>query len=75
MDPNQVIANLERPDRTLLLLTTMQLGQVYHNPLDVMISNRNCTGEGEGEGRRGTGEYPTSASVNQCLSESGRCML
>ncbi|WP_078131762.1 DUF1561 domain-containing protein [Leptospira kirschneri] len=73
MDPNQVIANLERPDRTLLLLTTMQLGQVYHNPLDVMISNRNCTGEGEG--RRGTGEYPTSASVNQCLSESGRCML
>ncbi|EKR25721.1 PF07598 family protein [Leptospira interrogans serovar Bataviae str. L1111] len=73
MDPNQVIANLERPDRTLLLLITMQLGQVYHNPLDAMISNRNCTGEGED--RRGTGEYPSSASVNQCLGGDGRCVL
>ncbi|EMN54581.1 hypothetical protein LEP1GSC089_3779 [Leptospira interrogans serovar Autumnalis str. LP101] len=38
---------------------------------DSMVSNRNCTGEGED--RRGSGEYPTSTSVNQC--PSGRCAL
>ncbi|EMO88625.1 hypothetical protein LEP1GSC024_0734 [Leptospira noguchii str. 2001034031] len=36
-----------------------------------MVSNRNCTGEGED--RRGSGQYPTSASVNQC--KRGRCVL
>ncbi|EMY77725.1 PF07598 domain protein [Leptospira weilii serovar Ranarum str. ICFT] len=71
-NPLQVIRNLEgRPDRTMTELSTIRLGQIYHNTFDSMISNGNCTGEG-GD-RRGTGEYPTSASVNQC--PSGRCAL
>ncbi|WP_154643594.1 DUF1561 family protein, partial [Leptospira interrogans] len=54
-------------------LTTIQLGEVYHNTFDFIISNRNCTGEGDD--RRGTGQYPVSTSVNQCPGRSGRCML
>ncbi|UOG53362.1 DUF1561 domain-containing protein [Leptospira noguchii] len=73
MDPNQVISNLEFPNRVLRILVTIQLGDLHQNTFDVMVSNRNCTGEGEG--RRGTGGFPTSTSVNQCSSESGRCML
>ncbi|EKQ84372.1 hypothetical protein LEP1GSC064_3518 [Leptospira kirschneri serovar Grippotyphosa str. Moskva] len=70
-DPVQVIDNLEQSDRTLTYFATIQLGEFYHNFTDLVISNRNCTGEGEG--RRGTGEYPTSATVNQC--SEGRCAL
>ncbi|MCH1912257.1 DUF1561 domain-containing protein [Leptospira noguchii] len=73
MDPAQVISNLEGTDRTLTNLITIQLGEYYHNLFDFVISNRNCTGEGED--RRGTGEYPISASVNQCPSVDGRCAL
>ncbi len=70
-DPSQVIANLEGPN-TLTRFTTIQsLGMLTTNMFDSMVSNRNCTGEGED--RRGSGEYPTSASVNQC--PSGRCAL
>ncbi|EMJ82589.1 DUF1561 domain-containing protein [Leptospira interrogans] len=72
MDPQQVIRNLEaRPDRDLARFSTIQLGSFYHNPFDSAVSNRNCTGEGED--RRGSGEFPTSASINQCVS--GRCSL
>ncbi|MDI7225195.1 DUF1561 domain-containing protein [Leptospira santarosai] len=71
-DPNQIVRNLEaRPDRTLVRLTTVELGQMYHNTFDSMVSNMNCSGEGED--RRGTGEFPTSASVNRCASD--RCAL
>ncbi|WP_039947324.1 DUF1561 domain-containing protein [Leptospira alstonii] len=68
-DPLQVINRLES-SRTLTGFTTIQLAGVYHNTFDFVIANRNCTGEGED--RRGTGEYPTGASVNQC-PEEGRC--
>ncbi|UOG33249.1 DUF1561 domain-containing protein [Leptospira noguchii] len=71
MDPNQVMNNLERENRTLDELATIQLGEPYQNIFDFLISNNNCTGEGED--RRGTGEYPTSMSVNQCASN--RCAL
>ncbi|WP_082278296.1 DUF1561 family protein, partial [Leptospira interrogans] len=48
MDPDLVIDNyLERPDLSLERLTTIQLGEVYHNTFDFIISNRNCTGEGD----------------------------
>uniref|UniRef100_UPI0003718C0A DUF1561 family protein n=1 Tax=Leptospira borgpetersenii TaxID=174 RepID=UPI0003718C0A len=75
-DPLQVINNLETPpDRILARLITIQLGVVYRNTFDFAISNRNCTGEGND--RRGTGEYPTSTSVNQCPRREGdgRCTL
>ncbi|MFA4795050.1 DUF1561 domain-containing protein [Leptospira kirschneri] len=71
-DPIQIVDNrLGRPDRPLIRLITIQLVGSYQNSFDFMISNRNCTGEGED--RRGTGEYPTSSLVNQCLE--GRCIL
>ncbi|ULH28072.1 DUF1561 domain-containing protein [Leptospira weilii] len=71
-DPFQVMNYLELPNRILMILITIQLREVYHNTFDFIISNRNCTGEGDD--RRGTGGYPTSASVNQC-SGGGRCTL
>ncbi|EMM98470.1 PF07598 family protein [Leptospira noguchii str. 2007001578] len=74
-DPVLVIDNyLERPDLSLERLITIQLGEVYHNTFDFTISNRDCTGEGNN--RRGTGEYSTSTSVNQCSNRrSSRCAL
>ncbi|MFE1996749.1 DUF1561 domain-containing protein [Leptospira kirschneri] len=72
-DPNHVITTyLERPNRTLTRFTTIQLGELYQNTFDFLISNNNCTGESED--RRGTGDYPSSSSVNQCISDS-RCAL
>ncbi|EMF74407.1 DUF1561 domain-containing protein [Leptospira interrogans] len=72
-DFEQIIRNLRGPNNILIGLSTLQLGRFYHNPLDSMISNRNCTGEGSD--RRGTGGYPASTSVNQCSSKSSRCSL
>ncbi|WP_025183637.1 DUF1561 family protein, partial [Leptospira kirschneri] len=72
-DLEQVIRNLRGPNSLLIGLSTLQLERFYRNPLDSMVSNRNCTGEGSD--RRGTGEYPASVLVNQCSSKSGRCSL
>ncbi|EMI72650.1 DUF1561 family protein, partial [Leptospira noguchii] len=71
INPSQVITNLMTQNTLIQSLITIELGHYYQNPLDTMISNNNCTGEGED--RRGTGENPTSTSVNQCAS--GRCTL
>ncbi|WOT10868.1 DUF1561 domain-containing protein [Leptospira interrogans] len=71
-DPNHIITNLERPNVTLTRFTTIELGGLYQNTFDFLISNNNCTGEGED--RRDTGNYPSSTSVNQC-SGDGRCAL
>uniref|UniRef100_UPI00035EF8D2 DUF1561 family protein n=1 Tax=Leptospira interrogans TaxID=173 RepID=UPI00035EF8D2 len=70
-DPFQVISNLEIPSRPLLRLITIRLDRIYNNIFDFMISNRDCSGEGED--RRGTGRYPISTLVNQC--SGGRCTL
>ncbi|WP_051061452.1 DUF1561 domain-containing protein [Leptospira weilii] len=71
-DPLEVINRLETPTRALRIFMTIQLREeIYDNIFDFLISNSNCTGEGED--RRGTGAYPTSASVNQCFG--GRCTL
>ncbi|EMY75950.1 PF07598 family protein [Leptospira weilii serovar Ranarum str. ICFT] len=69
-DLSQIVAHLEEPN-TLTRFTTIQPLGIYTSMFESMMSNANCTGEGDG--RRGTGEYPTSASVNQC--PSGRCAL
>ncbi|EMK24682.1 DUF1561 family protein, partial [Leptospira kirschneri] len=71
-DPNHIITNLERPNVTLTRFTTIELGGLYQNTFDFLISNNNCTGEG-GD-RRGTGNYPSSTSVNQCSGDA-RCAL
>ncbi|WP_036043647.1 DUF1561 family protein, partial [Leptospira alstonii] len=67
---SQIVASLE-DSGTLTSFTTIQPLGLSTNMFESMISNRNCTGEGED--RRGTGEYPTSTTVNQC--PSGRCAL
>ncbi|EKO16473.1 DUF1561 family protein, partial [Leptospira kirschneri] len=71
IDRNQIFTNLETSNETLTRFTTIQSLGFATNMFDSMISNNNCTGEGDD--RRGTGEYPTSTSVNQC--PSGRCAL
>ncbi|OOV40711.1 hypothetical protein B1J93_16450 [Leptospira kirschneri serovar Pomona] len=68
INPSQVITNLMTQNTLLQSLITIELGHYYQNPLNVMISNSNCTGEGEG-----TGKSPKSTSVIQCAS--GRCTL
>ncbi|AXR66962.1 DUF1561 domain-containing protein [Leptospira mayottensis] len=70
-NPDEVIANLEGPDRTLTVLTTIQPVGAYESAFGLMVSNRDCTGEG-GD-RRGSGRYPISSLVNQC--SGGRCTL
>ncbi|MFA4796646.1 DUF1561 family protein, partial [Leptospira kirschneri] len=70
-NPSQVIGRITPRGAILQRLITIELGHYYQNPLNVMISNSNCTGEGED--RRGTGTSPMSTSVIQCAS--GRCTL
>lgn len=65
--------NLVSMQRTqnVILLFAMQLGEFYENALTGYVSNNNCTGDGEN--RRGNRHYPTSQTINQCLS--GRCIV
>lgn len=65
--------NLVSMQRTqnVILLFAMQLGEFYENSLTGYVSNNNCTGDGEN--RRGSRDYPTSQTINQCLS--GRCIV
>ncbi|AGF74300.1 hypothetical protein BAnh1_04190 [Bartonella australis AUST/NH1] len=69
-DPNLVLFRLVYPGHFRLnAFATLRLTEVAAPPLSVTVSQNNCTGEGAG--RRGSGQLPTSASVSQC--ESGRC--
>ncbi|KZM37528.1 hypothetical protein AWH67_05160 [Bartonella bacilliformis] len=52
-------------------LATTQMALRYEIPLDFYLSQRDCTGEGDG--RRGSGLFPRAALFNQCLS--GRCAI
>lgn len=51
--------------------TTLQLTGLEQNPLNFVMSQNNCTGEGEG--RRGNKNIPLSATVNLC--SGGRCSI
>ncbi|EKR64615.1 MULTISPECIES: DUF1561 domain-containing protein [Leptospira] len=70
-NPEEILADLEGPGRTMLVLTTIQPVGAYESVFGLMVSNRDCTGEGED--RRGSGRYPISSLVNQC--SGGRCTL
>ncbi|MCD1165256.1 DUF1561 domain-containing protein, partial [Leptospira interrogans] len=70
MDPNEVINRLENGS-TLTELTTIQPVRIYDIPFSLTVSTRDCTGDGDG--RRGSGRYPTSSLINQC--SGGRCIL
>ncbi|KEG19324.1 hypothetical protein H710_01106 [Bartonella bacilliformis Ver097] len=56
--------------RNIYAITTFQMVGFNAPPLSVSMSQRNCTGEGER--RRGSGEFPNTTTINQC--GSGRCM-
>ncbi|MCZ2203297.1 DUF1561 family protein [Bartonella sp. A05] len=71
-DPDLVLLRLaQRGNGTVVSFATVQLIGVAQEPLSVVISQNNCTGEGDD--RRGSGQFPRSATVNQCAS--GRCAL
>lgn len=53
----------------LVALGVLEVGGVYHNPYDSLLSLRDCSGEGED--RRGNGLLPLPELLNQCIS--GRC--
>lgn len=55
----------------IYMLFSLQLREVYHNPLSAFVSSNNCSGEGED--RRGSGVLPISSMINQCAS--GRCLI
>ncbi|ALE03658.1 DUF1561 family protein [Bartonella ancashensis] len=58
-----------REDYTLYSFSTFQMRQLNIPPLNLFVSQNNCTGEGED--RRGSGRLPAAAFINQC--SSGRC--
>ncbi|MCZ2204502.1 DUF1561 family protein, partial [Bartonella sp. A05] len=60
-----------QPQAEISYFVTFRLSEIEEEPLSVVMSQRNCTGDGED--RRGNREPPRSATVNQCLS--GRCTI
>ncbi|UOG49820.1 DUF1561 domain-containing protein [Leptospira noguchii] len=70
MNPNEVINRLEAGDEMTELIT-IQPVRIYDVPFSLTVSTRDCTGDGDG--RRGSGKYPTSSLINQC--KGGRCIL
>ncbi|MCZ2329021.1 DUF1561 family protein, partial [Bartonella sp. F02] len=56
---------------TIDSFATLQMGEEDPNPLSVVMSQNNCTGEGSD--RRGNRMFPRSSTVNQCLK--GRCSI
>ncbi|MCZ2328993.1 DUF1561 family protein [Bartonella sp. F02] len=73
MDPNLVLLRLSqrRGVSAVTSFASLQLMSPEQAPLSVVLSQNNCTGEGED--RRGSGRLPASYLVNQCAS--GRCPL
>ncbi|MCZ2204503.1 DUF1561 family protein, partial [Bartonella sp. A05] len=72
MEIERVLFYLSRQGRaTVTSFATLQLTREIANPLSVVMSQRNCTGEGDE--RRGNGQFPRSFLVSQCLS--GRCTI
>ncbi|MCZ2204490.1 DUF1561 family protein, partial [Bartonella sp. A05] len=65
------LLSLHQPGAQIPFFATLRLTGVEQRPLNVVMSQRNCTGEGDD--RRGNKEFPRSSTVNQCLS--GRCPL
>ncbi|MFT4360139.1 DUF1561 family protein, partial [Bartonella bacilliformis] len=52
-------------------LVTYQMAQLDEIPLNLYVSQSNCTGEGDG--RRGDKHLPRASLINQCTS--GRCAI
>ncbi|MCZ2328994.1 DUF1561 family protein, partial [Bartonella sp. F02] len=55
----------------IIFFATLRLGGIDANSLNSVMSQNNCTGDGQG--RRGNRRFPGSSLVNQCVS--GRCAI
>ena len=53
------------------MVAPLQMRRPYGNLLTSFVSVHNC--DGDGEGRRGSGDLPLSQMINQCAS--GRCLI
>ncbi|MCZ2329035.1 DUF1561 family protein, partial [Bartonella sp. F02] len=62
---------IQRRNVTLTAFNTLQLISQDQEPLSVVMSQNNCTGEGND--RRGSRMFPRSSTVNQC--SKGRCSI
>ncbi|ALE02911.1 DUF1561 family protein [Bartonella ancashensis] len=70
--PETLMSHLsERGALTIYSLTTFQMLPLNPPSVSLYVSQNNCTGEGEN--RRGAGQSPRSAAINQC--SSGRCAI
>ncbi|EYS92007.1 hypothetical protein X471_00291 [Bartonella bacilliformis str. Heidi Mejia] len=71
-DPEILLSEFSlRGNRRLYSLVTFQMAQLDEIPLNLYISQDNCTGEGDH--RRGTRGLPRTSLINQC--GSGRCAI
>ncbi|MFT4321358.1 DUF1561 family protein, partial [Bartonella bacilliformis] len=61
----------ERGTQTLRSISTFQMNPLNNPPLNLYVSQRNCTGEGEH--RRGNRGLPRASLINQC--RSSRCAI
>ncbi|MCZ2204492.1 DUF1561 family protein [Bartonella sp. A05] len=69
-DPQTVLSRMiQGRQATIRSLAVLQLTGQEQRPLSVVMSQRNCTGDGDD--RRGSRKFPRSTAVNQC--DSGRC--
>ncbi|PAF52405.1 hypothetical protein BKH44_02445 [Helicobacter sp. 13S00477-4] len=68
-DLQTVLSNLALPRARITTFFTYHVTTLPQNRFDMIVSNNNCTGDGDD--RRGTLSFPSSASINQC--KSGRC--
>lgn len=57
--------------QNLVGFISLVIDQHYQNPINIFLSNNNCTGLGDD--RRGNRRFPSSFNVNQC--GAGRCVI
>ncbi|KEG20559.1 hypothetical protein H704_00806 [Bartonella bacilliformis Peru38] len=57
--------------RKIHSVSTFEMVQLTLPSLNVYVSQRDCTGEGDH--RRGSGQPPNTSSINECASGGGRC--
>lgn len=70
-DATSAIAYMTPPQGSLVGLMYLRIDNYEANPINVYLSNNNCTGLGQD--RRGSLLAPISATINQC--RSGRCAI
>ncbi|KEG19649.1 DUF1561 family protein [Bartonella bacilliformis] len=60
-----------RGSQSIHSVSTFEMVSLTLPSFNVYMSQDNCTGEGDH--RRGSGQLPSTSSINECASGSGRC--